>query len=244
MDAFSRQVATFESQDNKEYIKDIGTLNSSLGESARAEFNIDLVLDKSIFNYLSVQPSAAQASTQSVQTPVQQSQAAPAGQTTPSNSQPAQAGTVAVSPTNAQQTPQTKSSEKLITAFHLLLNPEVIGVLDETNYTVALHVPYGTDVKNLTSSIVISPEATVLPASGVSQDFTSPAIYTVTAQDGSVQNYEVRVIVAAPPKVVKTSNQAGFVALIVIILVVIAIVVAFLFLKRKPKKQQTDISKT
>ena len=71
-----------------------------------------------------------------------------------------------------------------------------MGTVDETNYTVTLNVPYGTDVKNLTPSIVISPSATVLPASNVSQDFTNPVTYIVTAQDGSVQNYIVKVIVA------------------------------------------------
>ena len=51
MDAFSRQVAVFE---NNKYVKSIGTLSSSLGESARVEFNVNLVLDPNIFNYLSI----------------------------------------------------------------------------------------------------------------------------------------------------------------------------------------------
>jgi len=50
MNAFSRQVAAFE---NNKYIKNLGTLNSSLGESARISFNIYFELDRSIFNYLS-----------------------------------------------------------------------------------------------------------------------------------------------------------------------------------------------
>lgn len=51
MNAFSRQVAAFE---NNEYVKNLGTLNSSLGESARISFNIYLELDKSVFSYLSI----------------------------------------------------------------------------------------------------------------------------------------------------------------------------------------------
>ena len=50
MDAFSRQVAVFE---KNKYVKNIGTFNSSLGESARIEFNMNLMLDQNIFNYLS-----------------------------------------------------------------------------------------------------------------------------------------------------------------------------------------------
>ena len=54
MDAFSRQVAIFE---KNKYVKNIGTLNSLLGESAMIKFNIDLVLDQNIFSYLSNTPS-------------------------------------------------------------------------------------------------------------------------------------------------------------------------------------------
>ena len=216
IDAFSGQVAVFE---KSKYVKNIGTLNSSLGESARIEFNINLLLDKNIFNYLAVAPPSP----------------TPSPTPTPSPSP---------LPTNAQQspagTPLVKSNEKLITSFHLLLSPEVIGVLDETNYIVTLNVPYGTDVKNLTSSMVISPGATVLPASGVSQDFTNPITYKVTAQDGSVQNYTVRVVAAAPPAVAKKSNQAGYGALVVILSVIVIIAVIagiFFFLRKRSKKQ-------
>ena len=80
-----------------------------------------------------------------------------------------------------------------------MLIPEVVGTIDETNYTVTLIVPYGTDVKNLTPAIVISPNATVSPASNAPQNFTSPVTYMVTAQDGSMQNYKVTVNVL--PKV-------------------------------------------
>jgi len=48
MDAFSRQVDAFE---KNKYVKSIGTLNSALGGSARIDFNINLLLDPSIFNY-------------------------------------------------------------------------------------------------------------------------------------------------------------------------------------------------
>ena len=52
VDALSRQVANFESQDNKQYIKSIGTINSMLGNSARVQFSIDLELNQNIFSYI------------------------------------------------------------------------------------------------------------------------------------------------------------------------------------------------
>jgi len=197
------------------------------------------MLNQNIFSYLSSIPSILQTATPSEQSLVQQGQiptesrgsstvvgTTPAGQITP--------------PTNGQQPPGgTSSSEKLITSFHLLLNPEIIGIVDETNYTITLNVPYGTDVKNLTPSMVISPGATVLPASNLPQDFTTPITYKVTAQDGSIQNYGARVIVNNPPVVSKKSNQSGFIALIIIALVgivaVITVTILFIRKKRGPK---------
>lgn len=46
MDAFARQVTSFE---KNKYVKNIGTLNSSLGDAGRTQFNINLLLDQSIF---------------------------------------------------------------------------------------------------------------------------------------------------------------------------------------------------
>ena len=54
MDGFSRQVAVFE---KNKYVKNIGTLNSSPGDLARVEFNLNLTLDQNIFSYLSSAPS-------------------------------------------------------------------------------------------------------------------------------------------------------------------------------------------
>jgi len=232
MDAFSRQVAAFE---KNKYVKRVGSLSSSLGASARIEFNITLTLDQNIFSYLSDMTSIMQTMTPAGQSLTQQ------GQTSSAGSGGSSAATNLS--TNSQQTSQTKSSEKLITSFHIL-HPEVQGQLDETNYTVTLNVPYGTDIKNLTPEIIISPGATVLPASDVSQNFTSPVTYTVTAQDGSVQNYTVKVVVASPPGAGKKSNQSGSVALIIIVLiVVIAVAVGvFLFFRKKIKPKDNEIT--
>jgi len=48
-DAFSRQIAAFE---KNEYVKSINVLNSTMGDSAKQEFNLAIVLDQKIFKYI------------------------------------------------------------------------------------------------------------------------------------------------------------------------------------------------
>jgi len=87
-----------------------------------------------------------------------------------------------------------ENSEKSITAFKLAgLTPAVEGAIDEVNKTIQLSVPYGTNVKELVPTISFSKNATVTPASDVKQDFTKPVTYTVTAEDGSKQEFVVTV---------------------------------------------------
>ena len=175
MESFSRQVATFENDSNKKYVKSIGTLNSSLGGYARVEFSMSITLNQDIFSYIANTPAIAPE-----EAPVQQP-------VTPAAVAPATANPPAVVP----QTPAVKSKEKSITSFHFILNHDVAGKIDGTNFTITLNVDYGTDIKNLTPTIAVSAGAKVLPASGVSQDFTNPVTYTVIAEDGSIQNYVV-----------------------------------------------------
>jgi hypothetical protein len=88
----------------------------------------------------------------------------------------------------------TTNSEKSITSFSLKsLMPNVDGIIDGANHTISLTVPFGTDVKNLVPTIVVSDKASVIPGDGVSQNFSNPVIYTVKAEDGTTQNYTVTV---------------------------------------------------
>ncbi|WP_405246591.1 beta strand repeat-containing protein [Cellulophaga sp. Asnod2-G02] len=66
------------------------------------------------------------------------------------------------------------------------------GTFSGTNITVRL--PYGTEVTALTPSITYN-GATIVPNTGVSQNFTNPITYTVTADDNTTQSYIVTVIV-------------------------------------------------
>ena len=73
------------------------------------------------------------------------------------------------------------------------LAPPIAGTVNQSNQTVTLLVPNGTDVTTLVPSITISGE-TISPASGLAQDFTNPVTYTVTAPiDGSTRDYTVTV---------------------------------------------------
>ena len=122
-----------------------------------------------------------------------------------------------------------------------MLVPEVVGTVDETNYTVTLVVPYGTDLENLTPSIVTSPNSTVLPLSNTPQNFTDPLTYMVTAQDGTVQNYKITVNVL--PKVSQKAKQSasGVVIVVIVILIIIAaIAVAGFFVFKKMKSPKSN----
>ena len=86
------------------------------------------------------------------------------------------------------------NTENKITSFSFNeFTPFVIGVINKATKTVILTVPYGTDTTNLTPSVVVSEEASINPSSGIIQDFTTPVIYTVTAQNGNTQDYAVTV---------------------------------------------------
>ncbi len=60
--------------------------------------------------------------------------------------------------------------------------------------SILVHLPKGTDLTDLAPVIVVSEGATVVPASGVLQDFSNQVEYTVTAEDGSSRVYTVKVL--------------------------------------------------
>jgi len=100
-------------------------------------------------------------------------------------------------PTNPTPPPTpTGSSENSIISFNLN-NPMAVGTVNESNHTVTITVPPDTDVTRLQPTIEISQNATVSPLSGAAQDFTNSVIYTVTAQNGATQKYNVTVNVAS-----------------------------------------------
>ncbi len=90
---------------------------------------------------------------------------------------------------------ETKLSKKEIITFSFTsLNPPIVGIIDADLKTITATVPNGTDVRKLTPTILISDKASVSPASKEVRDFSIPCTYTVTAADGTTQDYVVTVI--------------------------------------------------
>ncbi|MDG6244517.1 MAG: PGF-pre-PGF domain-containing protein, partial [Methanolobus sp.] len=85
----------------------------------------------------------------------------------------------------------TLNPAKSITGFSFT-DPAVTGDINEAARTISITVPYGTDVSSLTPTIVHT-GASITPGSGITQDFTNPVIYTVTAEDGTTRSYTVTV---------------------------------------------------
>jgi len=82
-----------------------------------------------------------------------------------------------------------------ITAFDFIA-PVVNGTINESQHTIKVTVPNGTDVTALEPTITHT-GAGISPDTGDSQDFTNPVTYTVTAADGSDQDYAVTVVVSS-----------------------------------------------
>ncbi len=96
----------------------------------------------------------------------------------------------------------TLSTEANILSYSI---NSVNGTINSGDHTIALTLPYGTNVTSLVATFTLSPAATAkvgttVQESGVtSNDFTNPVVYTVTAEDGTTtQNWTVTVTVAAP----------------------------------------------
>ncbi len=105
-----------------------------------------------------------------------------------------------------------KSMEKDIVTFAFNgLNPAVNATVDATAKTISATVPTGTDATRLVSTITVSDKAMVSPATGVAQDFSKIVSYTVTAEDGTTQVWNVG-ITAATPVTNGTLNDLIFVA--------------------------------
>ena len=93
-----------------------------------------------------------------------------------------------------------QSNEAEITSFVLGdLSPPVDGVITDT--AIDASVPSDVDITAIVPTIVISESATIAPDTGVAQDFTSPVVYTVTAQDGSTKDFTVTIVNEAEPEI-------------------------------------------
>jgi len=95
------------------------------------------------------------------------------------------------------------SSKKEILSFifeaskNTELDRNIVGVISGNSITA--NVPFGTSIVNLIPSIEVSPKAQLNPSGGIGTDFTSPVSFTVTAEDGSTQDFTTGITVEAAP---------------------------------------------
>jgi len=87
------------------------------------------------------------------------------------------------------------SSENDILTF-VLTQQTGNAVINSTEHTVDIEVAAGTNVTVLQPVITVSAGAAIAPISGEVIDFTTPVVYTVTAEDGTEQDWTVTVTVA------------------------------------------------
>ena len=113
--------------------------------------------------------------------------------------------------------PPPSSSVKAITAFSL---DGVVGTINETGKTIAVAMPFGTDVTALvatftTTGVSVKVDSTVQESGTTAHSFTSPVTYTVTAADATTQDYTVTVAVASSSaKAITAFTLAGVVGTI------------------------------
>ena len=100
------------------------------------------------------------------------------------------------------------SYETDITAFSLIEQTSE-PVIDVDAHTVVAEVEYGVDITSLVPNIELSLGATISPESGLSQDFTVPVTYTVTAEDG-ITIQEWLVTVTMEPNIETDITQFAF----------------------------------
>jgi len=109
----------------------------------------------------------------------------------------------------------TLSSDKAFTAFGFIL-PAVTGVINETAKTIAVTVPFGTNVTALmaaftTTGTGVKVGTTVQTSLSTLNNFTSPVAYIVTAADNSMATYTATVtIVPNSTKSITAYSFAGY----------------------------------
>jgi hypothetical protein len=105
---------------------------------------------------------------------------------------------------------------KSITAYSFVGFTGFAGTINEPANTIAVTVPYGTDVTNLiatftTTGADVKVGTTVQTSTATANNFTGPVAYTVTAADGTAAIYNITVTVAPmSAKAITAFSFAGF----------------------------------
>ena len=97
-----------------------------------------------------------------------------------------------------EYTLSVKHDEARILSF--IINGQYVGVIDQSAHTISVLVPAGSNLHSLTPTVTTTDGATLLPASGVVQDFSQPVLYTVSYNTASL-TYLVTVAEMTSPHV-------------------------------------------
>ena len=97
------------------------------------------------------------------------------------------------------------SIPKSIVSFNF---PEIqsTSTINQDNYSITVDVPFNTDITKLIPTISIT-GLSIEPSSGISQNFTNPINYTVTATDNSKNYYTVTVRPEIDPNIQIINND-------------------------------------
>ena len=108
------------------------------------------------------------------------------------------------------------NSAKAITAYSFAGYPGATGAVNEAAKTIAVTVPFGTDLTALvatftTTGASVKVGAAVQTSTATANNFSAPVAYTVTAADASTATYAVTVTVAAnTAKAITAYSFAGY----------------------------------
>lgn len=102
-----------------------------------------------------------------------------------------------------------------ISSFNFVGFNPTSTIIDESKKTITITLPFNSNVASLTPKIEISSGASIIPASGVSQDFKKSIFYTLTSKDGQKVIYTVIVTLTNQPSpeittIKADSVEAGF----------------------------------
>jgi hypothetical protein len=80
------------------------------------------------------------------------------------------------------------------------IDPDVIGIVDQINFTITVHLPVSQSVSGLVATFTLSPLAKafvggVLQTSGLTaNNFTSTVTYAIRAENGSIRYYYLNIV--------------------------------------------------
>jgi hypothetical protein len=112
------------------------------------------------------------------------------------------------------------SHENEMIAFNIVnVSPPATGVINQSEHSIAITVPYDTDVTHLIATFTVSDGATVyvnhnystVQQSGITtNDFTNPVVYTVWSAGNYLQDYTVTVTGASASNYAGTQSPGDF----------------------------------